>query len=233
MEEDEEEGRDDKNCDESNDPPVLIHLPEGALIHSRVVDRVARPNRKSLATYIGKAVGDPYLAEAETPDDAHNQLPAQQAVLLHLLPPLHLPPEHQPALKGDSNEVVDGGGQGEDHKTLDSVADQDVAVQICNFSQDLEGEGDSNKDIGNGQGHHEKAISLKRFFSSRVLILYDLVTKDSFHLASQLGLAEDDGDEKEVAEDGDDRVDASQMDEHLLGAAVGGHHRPNLHLVLT
>jgi len=151
-----------------------------------VIDFVAYPNWES-------------LAEAETPDDGHDQPLAQHPALLHLLPPLHLPPQHQPAFTGDSNKVVDGGGRGEDDKTLDSVADLDVVTVIrpsirVRVSQDLECEGDSNKDICDGQGHHKKAISL----------------------ASQLCLAEDDGNEEEVAEDGDGRVDSSHLDEDLL-----------------
>ena len=60
-----------------------------------------------------------------------------------------------------------------------------------------------------------------------------LVIDKKIHLAPQLCLAEDDNDEEEVAQDGDDWVDAAQLNEHLLWAAIGGYHHQKLHVVLT
>ena len=106
----------------------------------------------------------------------------EEPALLGLLPPLHLPAEHHPTLKGESKEIIDRGGQGEDDEALDRVAhlddggndDEDSVVHlnviiigvvpICvHISQDLEGEGCANKDIGHGQRHHEKVGSLKKY----------------------------------------------------------------------
>ena len=57
------------------------------------------------------------------------------------------------------------------------------------------------------------------------------MTKKAFDLTPQLGLAKDDEDEEEIAEDGDAREDLPQLDDHLVwGAGVGG--GPKLHVIL-